>query len=83
MYDKLGSCPSQILRGPTEFTFNKKAKKETSEENKQQIFNSRSYRPPILSLEVEYFKGFNLNSLDAISQEFKDMIYNQGIIEFY
>jgi len=77
MYEKLGSCPSQILRDPTDFTFSKGFKKELSEEKKQEIFNSRSYRPPILSLDDEYFKGFNLNSLDAISQEFKDKIYNQ------
>jgi hypothetical protein len=78
MYEKLGSCPSQILRDPSEFAFNKSSKKPISEEKKKEIFNNRSYRPPILSLDVEYFKGFNFNSLDSISEGFKDMIYNQS-----
>jgi len=78
MYEKLGSCPSQILRGPTEFTFRKGSQKELSEEKCNEILNSRSYRPPILSLEVEYFQGFNLNSLDAVSQEFKKQVYSHG-----
>jgi hypothetical protein len=83
MYEKLGSCPSQILRDPSEFAFNKSSKKPISEEKKKEIFNNRSYRPPILSLDVEYFKGFNFNSLDSISEGFKDMIYNQSKIEFF
>jgi hypothetical protein len=77
MYDKMGSCPSQILRDPPDQLFNKSNKKPISEKKRQEIFNNRSYRPPILSLDVEYFKGFNFNSLDSISEGFKDMIYNQ------
>lgn len=78
MYDKLGSCPSQLLRDPPDNIFNKFNKKDISSQKMQEIFYNKSYRPPILSLEVEYFKGFNFNSLDSISEGFKDMIYNQG-----
>jgi serine/threonine protein kinase len=77
MYDKLGSCPSQLLRDPTDNIFNKFSKKGISESQIKEMMNNKSYRPPIISLEVDYFKGFNFNSLDAISERFKDMIYNQ------
>lgn len=77
MYDKLGSCPSQLLRDPTDNIFNKFSRKGISEGQIKEMMNNKSYRPPILSLEVDYFKGFNFNSLDAISEGFKDMIYNQ------
>lgn len=77
IYDKLGSCPSQLLRDPPDGIFNKVSKQNLSDAKMQDIFNNKSYRPPILSLDVEYFKGFNFNSLDAISENFKDMIYNQ------
>lgn len=74
MYDKLGSCPSQILRNPSDNIFDKFSKKDISQDKRQQILNSRSYRPPILSLEIEYFKGFNLNSLDSIFEGFKSKV---------
>ena len=77
MYEKMGSCPSQLLRDPPDNIFNKFAKKGIPPEKMHEMFNNKSYRPPILSLEVDYFKGFNFNSLDSISEGFKDMIYNQ------
>lgn len=41
---------------------------------KKAINSNISYRPPILSLDISYFKGFNFNSLDAISEGFKTKI---------
>lgn len=78
MYDKLGSWPSQILRNPSDNIFHKFQKKDISEAKQKKIMSNRSYRPPILSLEIEYFKGFNLNSLDSIFEDFREKIYSEG-----
>lgn len=40
--------------------------------------HAKSYRPPILSLDIDYFKGFNLNSLDAIFEGFKSKVNSQS-----
>jgi len=78
MYDKLGSWPSQILRDPKDNIFQRFGKKDISSEKQKQILTNRSYRPPILSLEIDYFKGFNLNSLDTIFEGFKSKFYSEG-----
>lgn len=77
MYEKLGSCPSQILRDPSDSIFNKFAKKDVKPDHAN-ILLTKSYRPPILSLEIEYFKGFNLNSLDSIFEDFKTKVTNHS-----
>jgi len=79
MYDKLGSWPSQLLRDSSDSIFQGFNKKGLSIKGKQVINSNISYRPPILSLDLSYFKGFNFNSLDAISEGFKTKIWNQGI----